>query len=51
VSQEFLNVSNVGSVFQQVGGERVPQAVNRGGFFDFCFFEGVFKYMLGGTYG
>ena len=47
VAQEFLDVTDVGTVFQEVGGEAVTERMESGGLSDAGFVETVAEYGLG----
>ena len=49
VTEEGLDVTDVGTAFEEVGGKGVAQAVDRGFFADFCAREGSVKNILGGA--
>src|SRR3989304_7081365 len=49
--QQFLDISHIYAIFQQMCGERVSQSVEGCGFIDPCILFGIFKDMLGGTFG
>jgi len=49
VTEEGLNVTDVGAAFKEVGGKGVAEAVNREFFGDFGAADGVVENVLGGT--
>jgi len=51
VAEEFLDEADVDAVFEKVGGERMAEGMDAGGFFDSGFGKRDFKDFFSGAYG
>ena len=49
VTEEGLDITNVGTAFQKMSGKRVAQTVDRDFFRDFCMEDGFVENVLGGS--
>ena len=50
VTEEGLDIANVGTAFQKMSGEGMTETVDRGFFIDLGLMDSVVKNVLGGSY-